>query len=101
MKTYAGQPFETYQASGEELRIHWDETSYEKDGQTVYEAYEALCHVKDNRAALIEKIIGAVYSPSAEIAAINNKDSKPDEYAAYQAFRVKAKELADGWLNAN
>jgi hypothetical protein len=100
MKTYANQPFETYAVSGEDLRIHWNETSHEKDGQTVYEAEEALCNVKDDRGNLISKIIGAVYSPSAEIAAINNKDEKPEEYAEYQAFRAQAKSLADGWLNS-
>jgi hypothetical protein len=99
VKTYANEQFATYQVSGEELRIHWNEISYEKDGQLLFEADEAVCHIKDNRNLLIEKIISAVYSPSAEIATINNKDTKPEQYAEYQAFRAQAKELADGWLN--
>ena len=98
MKTQASEPFKTYQVSGQELRIHWNETSYERDGQTVYEASEAVCHIMDSRSALIEKIIGAEYTPSQEIATINNKDRKPEEYAAYQEFREQAKALADGWL---
>jgi hypothetical protein len=104
MKTQAGYEFQTYEPSGHELRIHWNieqKTKEVMDGEiiTYWEANEALCNVYDNRSQLIEKIIGSVYSPAAEIATINNKDSKPDEYAEYQAFRIKAKELADGWLN--
>jgi hypothetical protein len=95
MKTKAGYEFETYEVSGSELRIHWDIQEVE-DG---WEAQEALCNRYDTRNVLIEKIIGAVYSPSAEIATINNKDNKPEQYAEYQAFRTLAKALADGWLN--
>jgi hypothetical protein len=104
MKTYAGRQFETYETSGQELRIHWNieqKSKEDTDGEpiTYWEADEALCNVYDNRATLIEKIIGSVYSSAAEIAAINNKDAKPQAYAEYQAFRVQAKALADGWLN--
>lgn len=104
MKTYAGQSFETYQVSGQELRIHWnieEKTKEDTDGQTTtyWEADEALCNVKDSRAKLIEAIIGSVYDTGSEIAVINNKEDKPEEYAEYQAFRVQAKALADGWLN--
>jgi len=71
------------------------------DGETytVWEANEALCLKTDNRSALIQKIIGSVYSVADEIATINNAETKPEEYAEYQAFRVQAKALADGWLN--
>jgi hypothetical protein len=104
MKTEAGYQFQTYEPSGHELRIHWNivqKTKKEMDGETItyWEANEALCNVKDNRSQLIEKIIGSIYSVSDEIATINNKDAKPEEYAAYQAFRDQAKFLADGWLN--
>jgi hypothetical protein len=104
MKTYAGQSFKTYESSGQELRIHWDieeKTREDMDGQTTtyWEANEALCGVADNRGMLISKIIGSVYSTADEIATINNKDNKPEQYAEYQAFRTLAKALADGWLN--
>jgi predicted Mrr-cat superfamily restriction endonuclease len=104
MKTEAGYEFQTYEPSGHELRIHWNIEQKNKevmDGEiiTYWEANEALCNVYDNRSQLIEKIIGAEYTPSQEIATINNKDRKPEEYAAYQAFREQAKALADGWLN--
>jgi predicted Mrr-cat superfamily restriction endonuclease len=104
MKTESGYEFQTYEPSGHELRIHWNieqKTKEDMDGQVVtyWEANEALCNVLDNRSQLIQKIIGSVYEVADEIATINNKDSKPDEYAAYQAFREQAKALADGWLN--
>jgi predicted Mrr-cat superfamily restriction endonuclease len=103
MKTYASTQPESYQVLGNTLRIHWDAkeiTRESMDGpQTQWEANEAVCDINDGRNALIEKIIGSVYSTGAELAAINNKDSKPDDYAEYQALRIKAKELADGWLN--
>jgi hypothetical protein len=104
MKTYAGRQFETYETSGQELRIHWNieqKTKEDTGGETLtyWEADEALCNIVDSRSALIEKIIGSVYSPAAEIATINNKDTKPQAYAEYQAFRVQAKALADSWLN--
>ncbi len=102
MKVSAGRQFETYEVSGQELRIHWnivEKTQQEMDGSTVtfWEADEALCSRFDDRATLIQKIIGSVYSIADEIATINNQLSKPDEYAAYQAFRTQAKQLASGW----
>jgi hypothetical protein len=35
-------------------------------------------------------------SVGAETAAINNRESRPEEYVAYQNFRLLAKELANG-----
>lgn len=104
MKVSAGRQFETYEVSGQELRIHWnivEKTRQEMDGSTVtfWEADEALCSRFDDRATLIEKIIGSQYSTGRELATINNQLTKPDEYAAYQTFRVQVKQLADGWFN--
>jgi len=103
MKSYAGRQFETYEASGQELRIHWDVEQITKEGidgqpETQWVANEALCGTADDRGMLISKIIGSVYSTADEIATINNKDEKPEQYAEYQTFRTQAKALADGWL---
>lgn len=103
MKSYAGRQFETYEASGQELRIHWDIEEKTKEGMdgeviTYWQANEALCGTADDRGMLISKIIGSVYSTADEIATINNKDEKPEQYAEYQTFRTQAKALADGWL---
>ena len=103
MKIQAGYAIQPYEVSGQELRIHWNieqKTRQDMQGTIVYwEANEALCGRNDTRSQIIETIIKAMYSTGAEIATINNKDTKPDEYANYQAFRAQAKQLADGWLS--
>ena len=103
MKTYADKLFETYYVSGAELRIRFNIKEVQappvsEEPRTQWEADEAVCNVYDDRSTLIEKIIGAVYTPGAELATINNQVDKPERYAEYQAFRVQAKALADGWL---
>ena len=99
MKTYSNDKPLVYAVSGQELRIHWGMVEIEKEDQTIWEANEALCSVFDSRSQIIEKIIGSVHDTGAEIALINNKDARAVDYAEYQAFRVQAKELADGWVN--
>lgn len=103
MKVYSDTQLDTYQAIGKTLRIHWNAQEITREGmdgpETAWEANEAICGVNDNRSALIEKIISSVYSVGAEIATINNAESDSESYAEYQAFRMQAKALADGWLN--
>lgn len=104
MRVYSSNKPSTYEASGQELRIHWNMQQVSREGvegeiERYWEANEALCNVSDGRSVLIEKIIGSVYSTGAEIATINNMTSDPDAYAEYQAFRKQAKTLADGWFN--
>lgn len=103
MKVTASNQLPDYQVIGQKLLIHWDEQVIQKEVQigeivTMYEYSEASAFVYDTRANLIEKIIGSVYSSGAEFAVINNKEEKPEQYAEYQAFRLKAKKLADGWI---
>jgi hypothetical protein len=103
MKVWSGDKPEVYAVSGQELRIHWDIQEVTKEGmdgndQTTWEANEALCSVFCNRSQIIEAIIGSVMDTGAEIAAINNRETDPEEYEAYQAFRTLAKQLADGWI---
>jgi hypothetical protein len=103
MKTEAGYELQVYDVSGSELRIRWDieqKTKEDIDGGSVvyWQASEALCNKLDDRSTLIQKIINSVYSVADEIATINNKEAKPQEYADYQTFRVQAKALADGWI---
>jgi hypothetical protein len=104
MKTEAGYELQVYDVSGSELRIRWDieqKTKEDIDGGSVvyWQASEALCNKLDDRSTLIQKIINSVYSVADEIATINNKESKPSEYQEYQLFRLKAKNLTDGWLS--
>ena len=99
MKVYSTDKPETYAVSGSELRIHWDMQEIINDETAQWEANEALCNIYDTRAQIIEKIIGSVMDTGAEIAKINNRDTDPEAYAEYQAFRALAKQLADGWIN--
>ena len=97
MKVYSDNKLETYQVSGHELRIHWDQQQVERsDSEIAWESNEALCNVYDDRPTLIQKIIGSELALQDEIAIINNQTDKPEAYAEYQAFRAKAKALADG-----
>lgn len=101
MKVFAGREFQVYEVSGREVRIHWNIEQFTREGmdgpEVQWMADEAVCLVSDSRDQMIEKIIASQYTVGAEIATINNKDSKPEEYAAYQAFRQIAKNLASGW----
>jgi hypothetical protein len=100
MKVYSSEQLPTYQVSGQELRIHWDRQevpapSMDDEPRTQWEQEEALCGVHDSYGQLVAKIIGSVYDYNAEFAAINDGGEK---YETYQALRVKAKELAKGWV---
>ena len=104
MKAFFDTEPSAYEASGDELRIRWNieevaAPSMDDEPRTQWSANEAVCSTFDNRSALISGIIRSEYSVDDEFATINNQESKPDEYAAYQAFRAQAKSLADGWLN--
>jgi len=101
MKVYSSEQLPVYQVSGQELRIHWDAQEVSTSGmddepRTQWEQNEALCNVSDSYGQLVAKIIGSVYDYNAEFAAINDGGEK---YAAYQAFRAQAKQLANSWLN--
>lgn len=105
MKTYADHPFDTYEPSGCEVRIHWNikevpAPSMDDEARTQWEANEAVCGYHDDRGTLISTIIRSEYSLDRELAAMNNRDEEPEQYAEFQAFRVLAKTLADGWIEA-
>jgi thioesterase domain-containing protein len=106
MKVQANREIEVYEVSGQELRVHWSIQQKTKENlqgeeETYWEAVEALCSKSDGRTELIEKIISTEYSTGRELATINNKETDPKEYTAYQAFRLEAKQLADGWITRN
>ena len=50
------------------------------------------------RDRLVVKEINAVYDTNAQLAFLFNQVLKPDEYAAYQAFRVECKAKADATM---
>ena len=104
MKAYSATEPDVFAVSGDELRIHWDATKLTmKDmddvEQTTWVANEALVKVHDTREKIIEKIIGSVYTIQEEIALLNNKDERPEDYGVYQTVRQTAKDLATQWVN--
>lgn len=86
------------------IRIRWNEQMVQFPNQrhdgfiTQYSYDEAVIEQGDSRSVIIEKIIGSQYTTGRELATINNQDTKPEDYAAYQAFRQTAKDLADEYL---
>jgi len=70
-----------------------DENS--EEARIGFEYQQVKVSTSDTRGAIIEAIIATKYSAGAEIALTNDKDTKQDEYKAYQEFRATAKELAE------
>lgn len=100
MKVKSNTLFEKFNISGQELRVHWDiEEQLNLEEVIEYVAEEALCLALDSREVIIQKIIGSKYSLSDELATINNRLEKPEEYAVYQEFRTLAKQLANEYVN--
>ena len=102
MLTISDNELPVYQVLGTTLRINHSPAIVEKidmteTTKTEYHYTTALCSITSDRNSRIEAIIASVYTSSAEIAAINNRDSKPLLYEAYQEFRLLAKTLVDGW----
>ena len=90
----------TYELSGKELTIYWDEQelnreSVEGEQETVYSYAYCVASVFDNRDALIEKIMATQYPTyGSEVAAICNGGEDAENH---EAMRQTAKTLADGW----
>lgn len=104
MITHTNDRLPLYQVLGHTLRINFDEKSLSIEHfgeiQNTYQYQTALVEVGASRSDIIEAVISCKYSPGAEIAAINNAVAAPEAYAQYQAFRVQAKNLADGLSQA-
>lgn len=100
MRTESNIKQGTYLVLGDKLRIRFNERTEEREeidgGTTTFYIYdEAVCHIKDDRHTIIEKIIASKYTTGAEFACINNGG---EDYEEYQSFRQQAKELANGWF---
>ena len=70
-----------------------DENS--EEARTGFEYLQAKVELNATRDETIEAIIATRYSIGAEIALTNDKDTKADEYQAYQEFRAFAKSLIE------
>ena len=86
--------------TGRKYQVRWNITRNDRaieSGEAVeswdYEYANADACTRD---AIISAIIRDRYKLiDDELAIINNKDEKPDEYAAYQDFRAFAKQVAE------
>lgn len=100
MKVFSDSQLPVYQVIGQTLLVHWDAKEVPApsmgEPRTQWEQNEAQCNVADSYGQLVAKIIGSIYDYNAEFASINDGGEK---YQAYQAFRVQAKSLAQGWVD--
>jgi len=99
MKTYSPFKLETYQVIGRKLHINFNEQFVEGaegvDDQYVYDT-AVIPDKLAKRDTIIEAIIATKYPTyGSELAAIRNGGTEAEEH---EALRIKAKELADGWL---
>jgi len=92
---------DAYQVSGSVLQVYWDEQEHTRDDMGETETYYSYAYANakpsDGYAELVRAIIHSQYSHDDEIALINNQADEPEKYAAYQAFRQLAKDLANGY----
>lgn len=96
-RTTAQTQMLTYEASGKELTIYWDEqTQTDSEGEAVYSYAYCVINIYADRSEIIERVMACSYSTyGAELAAIINGGT---DAAAHEAARANAKALADGWL---
>jgi hypothetical protein len=99
MKATSYTQLNTYMVDGNDLAIYWNEeahTPHEGETEPYWTYDHCQAFASDDRSALIEKIMATMYpTMGAEIAAISNGGRQAEDH---QAFRAKAKALADGWL---
>jgi hypothetical protein len=99
MKTVSSQKLHDVEIRGGVVRLNFDAKEVTKEGmngpEMYWECLTASFPEGSTREVVIQAVIGTRFSLADEIALINNQVTKPDEYAAYQAFRAKAKTLAD------
>ena len=94
-KTTSQTKMPTYQVSGNELSIFWDEQTEVRDDETVYVYSYCVLSVFADRSQIIESIIQCSYPTyGAELAAIINGG---EDAAQHEQARAQAKILADGW----
>lgn len=104
MITQTDNKLNTYEVYGTKLHINFDEkeiTIKDMDNKEriAYEYTTASSLIYEGRDKLIEDIIRSRYSLSGELAVMNNQTDRKEDFAEFQLFRIKAKQLADGWIN--
>ena len=99
-QTSSQKQMPTYEVSGKEFTIFWDEQELtNSENETVYLYNYCVASIYDERSKIIEKIM-ACYYPSfgSEVAAIVNGG---EDAANHASARTTAKGLADGWISSN
>lgn len=78
-------------------RVATEELTDEFDGIYLFaKAYaKGEDGIKKYRASAIASKIGETYNQDTQLAILFNRDTHPDEYEAYQAFRTECKALVD------
>lgn len=99
MKTHSPFQLDTYQVMGRKLHINFNEQfvegSEDMEDQYVYDT-AVIPDKLSKRDSIIEAVMATKYPTfGSEIAAIRNGGIEAEEH---EALRLKAKELADGWL---
>lgn len=102
-RTNSQSKMPTYQKSGKELTIFWDEKvesnlALDGESETFYSYAYCVVSIYADRSTIIESIISCSYPTyGSEFAAMINGG---DDLEKHQAERLQAKALADGWLNS-
>ena len=99
MKTHSPFQLETYQVMGRKLHINFNE-QFVEGGEDMGDQYVYDTAVIPDKLAKRDSIIEAIMATKyptfgSELAAIRNGGVEAEEH---EALRLKAKELADGWL---
>ena len=101
MQVQSKNKLDEFQVIGETVRIHFDyqqvtRQSINDSEETFWLCEEAVASVFDSRNTIIEKIMKTKYpTTGSEFAAINNGG---EDHTNYLNFRVKAKALADKFV---
>lgn len=96
MKTQSPSALPTYERVGQKYRIHINETVIQNEEGESFYMYDTCCvPLLATRSQRIEALIATKYTVTEEIATINNRHEKPDEYQKYQDFRGYCKQVAD------
>jgi len=94
MKCTSAEQKPTYEVTGPDLFVFWDEDQIEREDETLWQYSYLQTNSNVTRYELIEQLMSRRYTTGAELAAINNGG---EDYEEYLAYRAKCKELANGY----
>jgi hypothetical protein len=99
-RTQSQNPMPTYEPSGRDVNIFWDERVSERETNTGTETIYDYAYCVAPRSADYGTLVGAIlrsqYTIDQELASINDGGQR---HADFLAFRDQAKALARGWVD--